>query len=70
MEETKFEKELANLINKHSLENGSGTPDYILAQYLSACLKVFSTIVKAREDWYGRKTNGTFSYDEGLEEVN
>lgn len=63
MLETVFEKELANLINRHSLENGSNTPDYILAQYLAACLKVFDTIVKAREDYYGRIPE-TFTVDE------
>ena len=29
-----FKKELAQLINKHSMENGSNTPDFILAEFL------------------------------------
>ena len=37
-----FKKDLCNLINKHSLENGSETPDHILADYLVSCLKNFN----------------------------
>lgn len=49
-----FEKELKELINKHSIENESNTPDFILAQYLMACLKAFTTAIQQRENWYGR----------------
>jgi len=38
----KFEKDLTNLINHHCLENGSDTPDFILARYLTNCLKAFN----------------------------
>ena len=54
---TKFEKELTDLINRYSMENGSDTPDWILAQYLAGCLKVFNATVTAREVWYSRKPN-------------
>jgi len=55
----KFKEELVKLINKHSIENGSDTPDFILAQYLLNCLAVFNSAVNKREDWYGReKDNG------------
>ena len=50
---TNFEKELANLINKYSMESGSNTPDFILAQYLVSCLKQFNETSKLREKWYG-----------------
>lgn len=50
-----FKDELQNLINKHSQENGSDTPDFILASYLSDCLQVFNSAVCAREAWYGHK---------------
>jgi len=43
-----FKKELTVLINRHSLENGSDTPDFILADYLSHCLSVFDDAVKLR----------------------
>ena len=49
-----FELELRELLNAHSKENGSNTPDYILAQYLINCLDNFNKIVKEREMWYGR----------------
>ena len=48
-----FEKELEQLINKHSKENDSNTPDFILADYLCRCLATFSGIVEEREKWYG-----------------
>ena len=53
-----FRKKLANLINYESLENGSGTPDFILAQYLEGCLKNFDETLEAREKWFGRTPNG------------
>jgi hypothetical protein len=49
-----FEKELKNLINKHSIENESNTPDFILSKYLIGCLKAFTTTTQQRETWYGR----------------
>jgi hypothetical protein len=50
-----FRKELETLINRHSLENGSNTPDFILANYLVACLKAFDATLVEREKWYGRE---------------
>jgi hypothetical protein len=49
-----FEKELEALINRHSQENASNTPDFILAQYMAACLAAFNTAVQQREAWYHR----------------
>ena len=49
-----FEKELRSLINKHSQENLSNTPDFILSQYILGCLAAFNTAVQQRENWYGR----------------
>ena len=51
--EIQFRKELATLINRHSLENGSDTPDFILAEYLSGCLKAFDNAFERRLIWYG-----------------
>ena len=48
-----FEKELEELINKHSLENKSDTPDFLLAKYLRMCLVNYSATVKARDKWHG-----------------
>jgi len=49
---TGFQKELEQLINKHSLENGSDTPDFILAEYLMKCLEAFNAITRLRSQWY------------------
>jgi hypothetical protein len=49
-----FEKELEVLINKHSMENASDTPDFILAGYLKGCLDLFNTAVQQRETLHGR----------------
>lgn len=50
--DSSFEKELTELINKYSLENGSETPDYILAKYLNDCLTTFNKATKKRDKWY------------------
>lgn len=49
-----LEKEITTTLNRHSAENASNTPDYILAQYLLGCLAAFNTAVQQRESWYGR----------------
>lgn len=49
-----FRIELENLINCHSKENGSDTPDFILAEYLDGCLQNFDLAVSHRETYYGR----------------
>lgn len=40
-----FEKELEMLINKHSKENESDTPDFVLAQYLKGFLTNYAKTV-------------------------
>lgn len=47
-----FEKELASLINRNSLENGSNTPDFILANYLQECLNAFNKANIWRAKWF------------------
>jgi len=49
---SEFEKELTIVINKHSQENGSDTPDFILAAYLDRCLCAFDRAVVERDSWY------------------
>lgn len=49
-----FRTELESAINRHSKENGSNTPDFILAQFLMDSLSVFDNAVRARELWNGR----------------
>lgn len=52
-ERTPLREELAALINRHSLENGSNTPDFILAEYLLGCLGAFDKAARERTHWYG-----------------
>lgn len=52
---SEFERELTSLLNRHSQENESNTPDYILARYLNGCLRLFNATVNSRSDWYGRR---------------
>ena len=52
----RFKKGLEELINAYSMENGSDTPDFILAEYLLGCLRVFNETTFKRENWYSRPT--------------
>lgn len=47
-------KEIETSINRASAENGSNTPDFILAEYLVDCLAAFDKASRAREKWYGK----------------
>jgi len=47
-------EELQMLLNSHSKENGTDTPDFILAEYMVNCLNAFNVATNQREDWYGR----------------
>lgn len=40
---------LERAINRFSGENGSNTPDFILAEYLTGCLEAFDEAVKEAE---------------------
>jgi hypothetical protein len=50
-----FIEELRNAINRHSKENGSNTPDFILAEFLNDALNSYDKSVKARDKWYGKE---------------
>jgi len=52
-ESKEFVDQLSDLLNRHSKENASNTPDFILAQYLVACLAAWNTATQQREIWYG-----------------
>jgi hypothetical protein len=49
---TEFERELTHLINKHSAENLSNTPDFILAHFLMQCLHAWNGGAMRRDQWY------------------
>lgn len=52
-----FRKELEQLINKYSMENGSNTPDFILAEFLTDSLEIFDRSMNRRSQWYGPLTD-------------
>lgn len=54
---TDFKSELRAIINRCSMENGSNTPDFLLASYLVKCLENFNMAVTARDNWYGVHLN-------------
>jgi len=45
---------IAHVLNEHSAENGSDTPDFILADYLMDCLCAFDRAANRRGDWRSR----------------
>lgn len=49
-----FLTELSALLNSRSAENGSDTPDFILAEFLLASLRAFDQGVRDRTRWYSR----------------
>lgn len=49
-----FEAELTELINKHSMESNSNTPDFILARYLCGCILAWTIATNKRDDLRGR----------------
>ena len=58
-----FRKKLEELINCESKENGSDTPDYVLANFLNGALFLFDKTVREREKHYGRHIPD--NYDDG-----
>ena len=56
IKQEKLRDEIESVLNKHSAENGSGTPDFILAQYLIDCLKAFDNAATRRVEWYGSES--------------
>ena len=50
-----LQERIQTAINCVSAENGSDTPDFILAEYLTDCLMAWNKAIVAREKWYGRE---------------
>ena len=57
VEVSELERDLAQVLNKHSAENESNTPDFILAEYLMGCLKAFNTATNSVNAWRGVGTS-------------
>lgn len=49
---SELKDDIMHAINKASAENGSNTPDFILAEYLVGCLENFDKTMSLREAWY------------------
>lgn len=58
-----FREELIKLINSHSMEGRSNTPDHILGSYLMGCLENFNGHVVSREIWHGRTDTTPYEAD-------
>ncbi len=52
-----FKNELADLINKHSLEQYCNTPDFMIADYLVRCFNIYCDIKNDVDQWL--KPTGT-----------
>lgn len=57
IDEDNLRRELVSILNKHSRENYSDTPDYVLADYLIGCLKAFENGVNQRNEFYKGANN-------------
>lgn len=49
-----LQHDIAEVLNRHSAENGSNTPDFLLAEFLTKVLEAWNDTVKARAMWYER----------------
>lgn len=45
-----FVRDIAKVINRHSYENRSNTPDFVLAAYMVGCLTVYENTVNKRDE--------------------
>lgn len=43
-------KEIAEVCNRHSIENRSDTPDFMLAEYMLGCLTVYENTITNRKE--------------------
>lgn len=50
--EKQFKDDLAEVINRHSRENWSNTPDFVLADYLYRCLRAYEIAVEENLRWH------------------
>ena len=57
IENKALESDLAALLNSHSAETRSGTPDCILASFMLDCLAAWNVAQSQRETWHGRGLN-------------
>lgn len=53
MEHDTLKEELRALLNRHSRENASNAPDFILAEFMLTCLAAFEHATVERGQWWG-----------------
>lgn len=58
-----FAGKIALAINHHSLEAGSDTPDFILAEYLKRCLENFDLTMQHRATWFEKEGDEVFGVE-------
>ena len=49
-------RQFAEVINRNSLEQGSNTPDFALAEMLVAHLEVYQKATRAKADYWGEQS--------------
>jgi hypothetical protein len=59
MNKERFKRILKQCINQCCMKNGSDTPDYVLTEYLIACLEAFDNAVKKRDVHMGKERINT-----------
>lgn len=50
-----LENDLRKLLNTYSAENGSDTPDFILAEFMMNSLDAFNKATNRRKEWFAPK---------------
>jgi len=50
-----FKKELAELINRHSVENCANMPDFMMAQMISEMLLPIGDAIKKNVEWHNNE---------------
>ena len=56
-----FHADLETLINRHSRENNSDTPDFILAELAARALDAFEVAINRRQQWRGKPDTSDIS---------
>jgi hypothetical protein len=62
--EPSLEDDIRSVLNRHSAENESGTPDYILAEYLITVLEAYNSAISSRAEHRGTPLD-RFGYEKG-----
>lgn len=55
-----FQRDLQQLLNRHSVEQTCNTPDFVLAQYLVGCLKVWCEALGERDGFWAKRAVSCF----------